>query len=93
MDDQQMTCQAIETKYYGPTNYRGSRIRVRCQARTIFVSWDHALGVEDNHDAAAKTLAEKLAWCGTWFSGALTDGSGNVYVRAANDNAAFMVEV
>ncbi len=83
--------QAIETKYYGPTNYRSARIRVRCQARTIFVSWDHALGVEDNHDAAAKALAEKLEWRGKWFSGALADGSGNVYVRAMNDNAAAFV--
>lgn len=80
--------QAIDTKYYGPTNYRCARIRVRCQARTMFVYWDHSLGIEPNHDAAAKTLAEKLDWRGRWFSGALADGSGNVYVRAMNDNAA-----
>ena len=39
-----MTYQAIETKFFGPTNHRGARVRVRCQARTMFVSWDHALG-------------------------------------------------
>ena len=54
--------QAIETKFVGPTNHRSARIRVRCQARTMFVSWDHALGVEGNHDAAAMMLAK--SWAG-----------------------------
>ena len=88
-----MTYQAIETKFFGPTNHRGARIRVRCQARTMFVAWDHALGVEGNHDAAAQTLAEKLGWRGKWFAGGNTIGSGNVYVNVTNDNdPAFVVQ-
>jgi hypothetical protein len=35
--------QAITTKFIGPTNHRGSRISVRCQAKRIVVGWDHAL--------------------------------------------------
>ena len=83
--------QAIETKFVRPPNHRSARIRVRCQARTMFVSWDHALGVEGNHDAAAMVLAEKLGWRGKWFGGGNVDGSGNVYVNVANDNPAFTV--
>jgi hypothetical protein len=56
--------QAIETKFVGPTNHRSARICVRCQARTMFVSWDHSLGAGGNHDAAAMVLAEKLGWRG-----------------------------
>jgi hypothetical protein len=33
-------------------------------------------------------LAEKLGWRGTWFGGDNADGSGNVYVNAANDSPA-----
>ena len=76
-----MTYQAIETKFVGPTNHRSARVRVKCQARTMFVRWDYSLGVEKNHDAAAQALAEKLDWRGKWFAGGNTAGSGNVYVN------------
>src|SRR6476469_1499080 len=78
----EMSYQAIETKFFGPTNHRGARIRVRCQARTMFVAWDYSLGIDHNHDAAARALAEKLAWRGSWFAGCNVAGSGNVYVNA-----------
>ena len=88
-----MSYQAIETRFFGPTNHRGARIRVRCQARTMFVAWDYSLGIDHNHDAAARELAEKLEWRGRWFGGGSASGSGNVYVNAGNDNAAaFVVE-
>ena len=59
----------------------------------MFVSWDHALGVEGNHDAAAQALAEKLGWRGKWFAGGNGAGSGNVYVNVTNDNdPSFVVE-
>jgi hypothetical protein len=82
--------QAIETKFFGPTNFKSARIRARCQARTIFVAWDHALGIEGNHDAAAKTLAEKLGWHGDWHGGGNSSGSGNIYVVASDPT--FVVE-
>jgi len=73
--------QAIETTYFGPTNTRGSRVVAKCQAGKVSVSWDYALSVEENHDAAAKALASKLEWLGTWLRGARADDKGNVYVR------------
>jgi len=71
--------QAIETKYHGPTNSRGSRISARSQAGRIFVHYDHALSIEANHHAACLALATKLGWTGRWVGGARADGCGNVY--------------
>lgn len=72
--------QAITTKFLGATDFRGSRIVARCQARRVTVPWDHALGVEENHQLAAQTLAEKLGWAGQWYGGALPDGTGQCFV-------------
>jgi hypothetical protein len=54
--------QAIRTKYYGPTNFRGGRIQTKANAGAIFMSYDHALGVEGNHQAACELLKRKLGW-------------------------------
>lgn len=71
--------QAIQTKYLGPTNHRGARLKASCQARTIVVGWDYALGITDNHEHAAMELAQRLGWTANtdsrWVSGALKDGS------------------
>lgn len=75
--------QAITTKYRGPTNSRGSRIIVRAQAGRMTVPWDHALDVEENHDAAARAFIARWGWGSDgrrWVRGCLPDGSGNVYV-------------
>ncbi len=72
--------QAIETKYLGPTNFRGARIKASAQAGSITIPWDHALNVEGNHDAACKALVRKWGWYGTWIRGARADSRGNVYV-------------
>lgn len=52
--------QAITTKYLGPTNTKGSRIKATCWLKTVTVSWDYALGVEDNHKAAIERLKGDL---------------------------------
>jgi len=54
--------QAIRTRYIGPTNTRGSRIQAKCEAKTIYVSYDHALNIDGNHAAACRKLAESLGW-------------------------------
>ena len=72
--------QAIETKYLGPTNFRGARIKATAQAGSITIPWDHELNVEGNHDAAARALVRKWGWFGSWIRGALPSGRGNVYV-------------
>lgn len=54
--------QAIITKYLGPTDHRGARIKAIADAGSVMVHWDHALNVEDNHQRAATALAEKFRW-------------------------------
>jgi hypothetical protein len=55
--------QAIETKYIGPTNYRGSRIIATTPGGHRYTQqWDCALNIEANHYAAAEALRAKLDW-------------------------------
>ena len=54
--------QAIRTRYYGPSNVRGSRIKAQCEAGSITVHYDHALDIEGNHVAAREALLNKLNW-------------------------------
>lgn len=54
---------AIITKYHGPTNTRGSRIRASdLDGNRVTVSFDHALNGDGNHDAAAVALCRKMGW-------------------------------
>lgn len=73
--------QAIITKYHGATNTRGSRISARSQAGRKFYSWDYALGVEENHKAAAQQYASEMKWGREWEGGALPDDTGYAFVR------------
>lgn len=54
--------QAIKTKYHGPTNSKGSRISASCEAGRIYMPYNHALGLYENHATAAALLIEKLGW-------------------------------
>ena len=54
--------QAIRTHYIGPSNTKGSRIQAKCEARTIYVSYDHALDIDGNHKAAMLQLVKALGW-------------------------------
>lgn len=60
---------AIQTKYLGPTNYRGSRIVANVmeesrppdrKTRLIYINWDDELSSVDNHEAAAAKLIRRL---------------------------------
>lgn len=78
--------QAIQTKYHGPTNHRGSRITARCDAGSLTLPYDYALNIEGNHIAAARELALKLSWLESgklsMHSGCLPDGTyAHVFVR------------
>lgn len=74
--------QAILTKYLGPTNYRGARIKAMASSRGPYVvlPWDYGLGQTGNHDAAAAELASQLGWLGS-YHGADMDADSRVYVR------------
>lgn len=52
--------QAIQTKYIGPSNTKGSRIKATCWLTSITVAWDHSLNSEANHKEAINALVEKL---------------------------------
>lgn len=54
--------QAIVTKYLGPTNHRGSRVKAIADAGEITIPWDDALDVAENHKKAATVLAWKFGW-------------------------------
>lgn len=75
--------QAIVTKYIGPTNFRGARVKAKAFAGTVTISWDDALGIDDNHTLAATTLANKFGWLTNGASlagGGLPTNDGNCYV-------------
>tara|TARA_R100000734_G_C3262188_1_gene60549 strand:- start:306 stop:593 length:288 start_codon:yes stop_codon:yes gene_type:complete len=53
----------IRTKYLGPTNYRGSRIKAvhkrgSDETQSITLSWDHSLDGIENAKAAALALLQ-----------------------------------
>ena len=66
--------QAIVTKYLSPTNYRGTRIKASCAAKTIILDWCHSIDVEENHRNAAICLQDQLGWVGPRY-GSLHGGT------------------
>jgi len=54
--------QAIQTRYFGPTNSRGSRIKATAAAGSITIPYPHELSGQAVHRAAAEALAHKLGW-------------------------------
>jgi hypothetical protein len=72
---------AITTKYLGPTDTRGSRVKVSdpgyasksdgTRARVVYVSWDDALDGAGNFAAAARVALQRWDWSGTWVGGSL----------------------
>jgi hypothetical protein len=56
---------AIQTKYLGPTNTKGSRIKAfTCNGHSATIDYDYALSDELLHFEAVKALKEKydLGW-------------------------------
>ena len=76
--------QAIVTKYIGPSNTKGSRIKATAAAGSITVHLDHALNIEENHAKAAEALANKFNWSGNYFMGGMPDDSGYCFVSSDN---------
>jgi hypothetical protein len=66
--------QAIQTKFLGPTNSRGSRVKAFAAAGSVTISWDHRLNSERNHKAAAEMFANRMNWVGAWAAGTLPGG-------------------
>lgn len=69
--------QAIVTKYLGPTNTRGARIKATCAGGSITRAYDYALNTDAQHHAAAIDLCNKLGWVfSRLHSGVLPNGDG-----------------
>lgn len=76
--------QAITTRYFGPTNHRGARIRATAQAGSVTIPYDHELNPEGAHAKAALALADKWGWGGQWVGGATATGYAFVDVGGAS---------
>lgn len=76
--------QAIETKYLGPTNTKGTRIKATCNAKSIIISWDYSLDPEENHLKAAQALLNDLGWdkeCNLVSGSIKSNKKGYVFVQ------------
>lgn len=78
--------QAILTKYHGPSSVKGSRISAECDARKIFVPYDHALNADQNHREAARKLVKILGWKGAYRGGALPRNLGWAWTWSGRDS-------
>ena len=82
----------IRCKYYGPTNTRGSRIRVSrfdppaagSDPNRVSVGWDHSLGLVPNYVAAVQAYLDRAGWSGSWAVSTVTDGAVAVYVPGSD---------
>lgn len=79
--------QGIITRYLGPTNTQGSRIKAIARkadawgpAMQTTVNRLCELGIEENHCRAAETLAWKLGWSGVWVGGGHMSDCGYQFV-------------
>lgn len=73
--------QAITTTFHGPTNSRGSRLIAKCDAGRKTYPWDHSLGVEENHRAAARALADHLDWKPEHYGDLISGSTDKGYVH------------
>ena len=53
--------QAIKTKYFGPTNVSGSRIKASCARGSITIPYPHELSGAEVHREAVRRLLDKFA--------------------------------
>ena len=78
--------QAIFTRYLGPTNHRGTRVKASCAGSTdtVTLAWDYALNDATNHKLAAFDLIRRMDWAGTWVGGSTVDGYAFVNIHGAD---------
>jgi len=78
----------IKTKYMGPTNSRGARIKASCKAGAVSISYAYGMDPKDNHIQAVKALIMKLglAWGDSFAIGEDDDGCVFVPVWHCGEN-------
>ena len=72
--------QAIVTKYYGPTNSKGARIKASCEAGSIWFGYASRHTSDKNHALAVLKLIKKLEWKGNYTIAGLPNSTGCVAV-------------
>ena len=73
----------IVTKYMGPTNFRGARIKAIAKsgpALTITISYPHELSQSEAHASAAVALCERMKWNPVSLHQGHAPGDGYVFV-------------
>jgi hypothetical protein len=72
---------AIETRYFGPSNVKGSRIKAfDCDNNSVTIGYPHELSGEDCHRKAAEALCAKMKWTGELVGGSTKKGYVFVFV-------------
>jgi hypothetical protein len=78
--------QAIRTRKVPATNTRGARMQAKCEARTLYLPYDHALNFDGNHRAACEVLMLAMGWipeCGAHFENRVGGVFGHDYYWVA----------
>ena len=72
---------AIETKFIGPSNVRGSRYKAfDLDNNSVTLSADYALNSDANHRKAAYALRDKMGWKGEMIGGTTKRGMCWIFV-------------
>lgn len=83
--------QGITTRYIGPSNAKGSRIKALARKRDslgaeMSLTKQYGYGdTEEEHASAAKALAEKLGWHGLWVGGGKPEEDGFQFVNIGSE--------
>jgi hypothetical protein len=71
---------AIETKYLGPTNTRGSRyVAYTCNGHRLSMSIENDKDATQNPGIVARALADKMGWKGQLIGGGTKAGMAWVF--------------
>jgi hypothetical protein len=71
---------AIETKYIGPTNTRGSRyVAFTCNGHRLSMTAENDKNSEENQGMVARALADKMGWKGQLIGGGTKAGMAWVF--------------
>lgn len=78
---------AIITKYIGPSNCRGSRIKATdTEHNQITISYDDSLNSDQAHMKAAIALCGKMKWPANLIGGGVKDGYVFVFADSTPRN-------
>jgi hypothetical protein len=61
--------QIITTKYLGPTDTKGSRIKASGGGKSVTIYYDYGVTDEELHASAVAALNKKLNWSGDLIAG------------------------